>query len=317
MNDPVDPEPVVVRARSDNDLGAMIEVRVRADPHAPPPRLENLRHNLAGNPDLAYLVARVGDSPVGCGFVDVSTEAVARAHILVVPDARGRGIGSSLLVAVSDAARAGRRSALEGPIRADDQESIDYFARRGFEHVGGEEAVALDLSEAEPLTPEPPAGVRIVSRAEMPDVVDAMYAVACEAEPDIPGGGPVRSFDLWRATEIDRPTLQPELTFVALVGHNVVGYAILDSLGADSWHRLTGVRRAWRRRGIATALKRAQICAAKERGLARLVTMNEERNKPMRSLNETLGYRTEPSLSTVVLRGPLLRALAISHRDRT
>ena len=71
------PDPiVVVRARSDNDLKAMIHVRAAADPHTPRPRLDNLRHNLAGNPDLAYLVARAQDSPVGCGFVDVSHASV-------------------------------------------------------------------------------------------------------------------------------------------------------------------------------------------------------------------------------------------------
>jgi mycothiol synthase len=82
--------------------------------------------------------------------------------------------------------------------------------------------------------------------------------------------------------------------------------ATLDSLGAELWHRLTAVKRAWRRRGIATALKLAQIGAARRSGLARLVTTNEERNVPMRSINDALGYRPEPRLSTIVLRGPLL-----------
>jgi GNAT superfamily N-acetyltransferase len=212
-----------------------------------------------------------------------------------------------MLVAVSRYARVSRRVQLEGSIRAHDEESLRYFTRRGFERVGGEEAVALDLAAADARVPEPPHGVRIVSRAEMPDVVDGMYAVAQEAEPDIPGGVPVRPFDVWRATEIDRPSLAPELTFVALAGDEVVGYAILDSLGGELWHRLTAVKRARRRRGIATALKLAQIGAARRSGLARLVTTNEERNVAMRSINDALGYRSELRLSTIVVRGPLLR----------
>jgi GNAT superfamily N-acetyltransferase len=197
---------------------------------------------------------------------------------------------------------------LEGPIRGHDHESFRFFDRRGFEKVGGEEAVAFEIAEAEILVSEPPLGIRIVSRAEMPNLVEEMYAVAREAEPDIPGGGAVRPFDVWRATEIDRPSLRPELTFIALAGDEVVGYAILDDLGGELWHRLTGVKRAWRRRGIATALKLAQIYAAKAGGAARLVTTNEERNTAMRGINEALGYRPEPRLSTIVLRGPLLRA---------
>jgi len=302
----VTPEPVVARVRSDGELAAMIEVRTKADPDSPPPRLDNLRHNLAGNPKLAYYVARVGALPAGCGFVDVSRDDAASAHVLVVPDERRCGVGTALLVAISERARASGRSQLEGSIRAIDRDALRFFERRGFEQVGGEAAVALDLATASTAAVEPPPGIRIVSRAATPDVVRGMYAVAEEAEPDVPGGGPVRPFDIWRATEIERPSLRPELTFVAFAGDEVVGYAILDSLGGEHWHRLTAVKRAWRNRGVATALKRAQIRAARAGGLARLVTTNEERNSAMRRINETLGYRPEPRLSTIVLRGPLL-----------
>ena len=301
------PDPiVVVRAHSDDDLNAMIHVRAAADPQSARPRLDNLRHNLAGNPDLAYLVARVQDAPVGCGFVDVSHASAARAHVLVTPQARRRGVGTALLTRVSEHAHTAGLVELEGPIRADDQGSLQYFQRRGFTKSGGEEAVVLDLAEIGDLTAEPPAGLRIISRAEAPDTVEGMYEVAREAEPDIPGGAPVRPYEVWRANEIERPSLEPELTFIALAGDEVVGYAILDSLRGEPWHRLTAVKRAWRGRGIATALKRAQIQAAQKRGFARLVTTNEERNRPMRSINRALGYRPEPGLSTIVMRGPLL-----------
>ena len=303
------PDPiVVVRARSDDDLKAMIHVRAAADPHTPRPRLDNLRHNLAGNRDLAYLVARSQDSPVGCGFVDVSHASVARAHVVVTPEARRQGVGTALLAGVSERAQAAGQAKLEGPIRADDEASLQFFGRRGFTKAGGEEAVVLDLRAVGDVTVEPPAGVGIVSRAEMPDAAGGMYEVAREAEPDIPGGAPVRPYDSWRATELERPSLDPELTFIALAGDEVVGYAILDSLRGEPWHRLTAVKRAWRGRGIATALKRSQIQAARKKGFARLVTTNEERNHPMRSINRALGYRPEPSLSTIVMRGPLLLA---------
>ena len=305
MNESTTPWPVVVLVQSDDDLAAMIEVRTQADPDLPPPRLDNLRNNLAGNPELAYLVARVADAAVGCGFVDVAHDA-AVAHVVVVPAARRRGVGTRLLAAVSEFARARGLAQLQGEIRAIDEESLGFFVRRGFEQVGREEAVALDLAETDARVVEPPPGIRIVSRAELPGVVEGMYEVAREAEPDIPGEERVRPFDVWRSTEIDRPSLRPELTLVALAGDEVVGYAILDTAGGELWHRLTGVKRAWRGRGIATALKRAQIDAARRSGAARLVTTNEERNTAMRSINEALGYRPEPRLSAIVVQGPLL-----------
>jgi GNAT superfamily N-acetyltransferase len=70
-----------------------------------------------------------------------------------------------------------------------------------------------------------------------------------------------------------------------------------------AFHDLTGVRRAWRGRGIAAALKRAQIGWAKEHGYLRLVTSNEERNEPIRRLNVRHGYRVEPG--RVLLRAPI------------
>jgi len=52
----------------------------------------------------------------------------------------------------------------------------------------------------------------------------------------------------------------------------VVGYAALQVFGDEAHHGLTATRRDWRRRGVATALKRAEIAAAKRAGFRRLVT---------------------------------------------
>jgi mycothiol synthase len=62
---------------------------------------------------------------------------------------------------------------------------------------------------------------------------------------------------------------------------------------------LTAVKRAWRGRGIAGALKRAQIAWAAEAGYERLVSAVEERNEPIRRLNERLGYRPVPGRITL------------------
>jgi len=51
-------------------------------------------------------------------------------------------------------------------------------------------------------------------------------------------------------------------------------------------------------------MKRTQIAAAKAAGFERLVTESEERNVPMRTLNERLGYTPDPKRSSVVMRGP-------------
>ena len=84
----------------------------------------------------------------------------------------------------------------------------------------------------------------------------------------------------------------------------MVGYAILvDNGEGDGLHVITGVLPAWRRRGIALALKQAQIDAPRARGLTRLRTENALDN-PMRLVNERLGYRRD--VDWLHLLGPLL-----------
>jgi GNAT superfamily N-acetyltransferase len=226
----------------------------------------------------------------------------------VTPDARRQGVGTALLAAVSERARTAGLAELEGPIRADDEGSLQHFQRRGFTKSGGEEAVVLDLADIGDLTAEPPAGLRIVFSGRGARHRGRDVRGCPRGRTRHPRRCPRAPPEVWRAAEIERPSLEPELTFLALAGDEVVGYAILDSLRGEPWHRLTAVKRAWRGHGIATALKRAQIQAAKKKGYARLVTTNEERNRPMRSINRALGYRPEPSLSTIVMRGPLLLA---------
>jgi GNAT superfamily N-acetyltransferase len=135
-----------------------------------------------------------------------------------------------------------------------------------------------------------------------------MYEVACEAFPDIPGAEDelMEPFPDWLAHHMQGSGDLPEATFLALAANEVVGYAKFSLTAAQPTtanHDMTGVKRSWRGRGIAGALKRAQIAWAKEQGYERLATQNEVRNEPIRRLNERLGYREAPG--RVMMRGPL------------
>jgi GNAT superfamily N-acetyltransferase len=295
-------ELTIVPARSDADLEAMIDVCRLVRPESFP-AAENLRHNLEGKKDLEYLIARLGDEAVSCAFVE-PRGALAAGDVAVVPARRGQGIGSAVIAQVSEVARRLGKDAIQGEVKQSDAESRAYLERRGFEAVGAEQAVVLELDGLEPPAIDPPPGVRIVTRAEEPDRLEEMYAVALQADEDIPGSNGEWPFEDWRAHEIDRPVNPPELCFIALAGDEVVGYASLQVHRHQTFHGLTATRRDWRRRGVASALKRAEIAAAKAAGIHRLLTESEERNEPMRSLNEKLGYVPAPEWSTIVMRGP-------------
>jgi GNAT superfamily N-acetyltransferase len=293
----------ITPALTDADLEAMVRVRSLVTPDERPV-VETLRFNLESSDDLAYLVARLAGEPVACGFVEPWTP-FAYGDIAVVPARRRLGIGSAVLAEVSARARGFGKDSIQGEIREIDTGSRGFLEHRGFVQVGAEKALVLELGGLDPHAVEPPDGVRIVSRAQEPDRLEEMYAVAKQAAQDIPGSTGQQTFAEWRAHEIDKPNRRPELTFLALAGDEVVGYAGLQVAGDRAFHGLTATRRDWRGRGVATALKRAEIAAAKEYGFERLLTESEERNEPMRRLNEKLGFVPAPELSTVVMRGPL------------
>jgi mycothiol synthase len=290
-------------AETDADLKAMVAVRKDVTPEARP-TVENLRFNLDSKPGLTYVVGRIHGEAVACGFVE-PWPTFAWGDIAVVPEWRRRGIGSAVLADLSERARTLGKDKIQFEVKQIDEESRAFVERRGFERVGGEEAVVLDLNGVEVPAVDPPPGVRIVSRVEEPDRLEGMYAIGVQADEDIPGSDGVMTFEQWKASEIDKPSRRPELCFIALAGDEVVGYAALMVFGDEAHHGLTATRRDWRRRGVATALKRAEIAAAKNAGFKRLVTESEERNEPMRKLNEKLGFVPAAELSVLTMRGPL------------
>ena len=117
------------------------------------------------------------------------------------------------------------------------------------------------------------------------------------------------SFGEWLSMDMQGAGDRPEATFVALADGVVVAYARLALSRARptvAMHDMTGVSRAWRGLGIARTLNAAEIAWAKANGYERLETQNEERNEPIRRLNERFGYVVTPGSITV--RGPVRAA---------
>ena len=240
------------------------------------------------------------DYPDGWGYVAV--EATARRH----------GVGSALLQRISDLARAAGKHGLQGRVSEDRPEAIAFLERRGFVEDERSKTVRLDLAGMAPPEVAMPSGTVLTDLAARPDLVDGVHAVALETFPDIPWTDePMAVGDLaeFRARDVDRPGILPEAFMVALdeATGDVVGYASLMLMPGSTtvaWHDMTAVRRAWRGRGLATALKRATIRWAIEHGLATLDTGNDEHNASMRAVNARLGYRPLPD--EIFVRGPLL-----------
>ena len=281
---------MIRRAGTDADFELCARIKNTVQP-AEPVTAEELRGDAGArlliHDEEGYAVVKES-SLAGCAFTMVR----------VLPEARRHGVGSALLAAASDEARALEKGFLYGRVDGDDPESLAYVERRGFVVIAQEVEQIRELGD-EPA-PEPPSGIEL---AELePGHLDGVYAVAVEATPDMVMDAEIEAapYERWLAE------MEGRIVVVALEGGQVVGFATLAPLAAlpDTLeHELTGVLRSHRRRGVAEALKREQIRWAAAQGYRRLVTYTQEGNDAMRGLNLKLGYRER--LASLSVKGPL------------
>jgi GNAT superfamily N-acetyltransferase len=227
--------------------------------------------------------------------------------ITVLAGQRRRGAGTALYEAISRWARERGAGELEVSVSGNDPESLSFALRRGFTVERRQVGLVLSLAGISPPRVQPPAGIEIVTWAQRPELARGMYEVDVEAHPDIPGFEDVafEPFEDWMAHHMQRPTDSPEATFIALADEEVVGFAKLSlTAPAAAGHSMTAVKRAWRGRGIARALKATEINWALANGYTELHTSNEERNAPINRLNARLGYR--PGIGRIHLAGPII-----------
>ena len=264
----------------------------------------------SGLVDHIDLLARADGEAGGSGLalIGPNRPELVFAVVTVLPEHRRRGAGNGLYEAISNWTRERGLDEIEVPVLDNDPESLAFAERRGFVEDRREKGVVLHLAEIEPPPVEPPEGVEIVSWAERPELSRGIYEVALEASPDVPGWEDeiVEPFERWLVNDMQGSGDRPDATFLALAGGEVVGYAkfsLTEAQPKTAHHDLTGLKRAWRGRGIARALKATQIRWAKENGYEELRTRNDERNAPIRHLNREFGY--QPTIGRIYLRGPL------------
>ena len=287
---------------TDADLEAWRRVRLAVLPDERAGTVEEMR--AAATDDPLYLLAEIDGDVVGSGLSGRSSFDYAGLHARVVPGARRQGVGSALLRVLADDAVG--RGFVEAGSTVEDPGSLSFAERFGFREVDRQiEQVRTIGDEAEPAMPE---GIAVVSAAQRPELWAVAYdPFALEAIGDMATHQPV----VVSREEWEREWLMwPEAMFLALDGGEIVGCAGLEfdpDRPDRSEHAFTGIARRWRRRGLASALKRLTLRFAAEHGIREVYTWTQMGNADMRALNECLGYRYDKQAITV--RGPLpLRA---------
>lgn len=290
---------------SEEDIDTYVAVRNRVHPETPLPRevvVDDRR-----KPDQLDLLAEAGGGCLGAASAsrwsgDLSSD-FAYLTMRVLAEHRRRGIGTMFHRRASEHAWTLGKSRLYVVVRDVDEDSLGYYGTRGFEELGRVQDVMLDVRTSR-FEPSMPNGIEVVPAA--PEHDRGAYEVALEADADIPSAAPIVSgdYETWHDRTFG-PLVSRELSVVALDDGQVVGYAIAGRFTDDTYqHWMTGVARGARGRGIATALKQAQIAAARAAGVPFLRTQNDLGNAPMRRINERLGYRK--LFEWVHLGGPLL-----------
>jgi GNAT superfamily N-acetyltransferase len=302
---------ITVEPASDGEaLQAWLAVRNAVWPTWPV-TADEVRHSRARHAQRAWLLARLDGEAAGAGFASVNLASPGSEHAWgaawVLEPLRRRGVGRALAAAVGEAARGWGCPRLETLVRETDPDALAFVQRRGFVEEARQMAVALDLTRLEPGPVEPPEGVAITTLGARPDLEHAVWEVEVEGAADLPGpeAAVAPPFEQWRERVLGTPSFRPDALFVALAGNEVVGYALLEISPLRptvGFHAMTAVLRAWRGRGVASALKRAQIAWAVDAGFELLETENEQANAPMRHINAQLGYAPQPAW--IVLRGP-------------
>jgi mycothiol synthase len=287
---------------TDADLEAYVAVANAAVPDDIPWNAQKLRERRERDPRRSYLLAEVDGQPVAVGFAAPSDNA-DRGFVAprVLPAARRSGIGSALLVRLADHLEQLGFASAGAHVDGNDEGSLAFAWRFGLEEADRQVEQVRTLGE-EPRA-EPPPGVTFVSVAERPELLREAYPLGVAGWADMATAEPVTiSLDDWLADE----ATFPGGSFVALADGEIVGYSGLCRLGDDLTQAedgLTVVRSDWRRRGLATALKRAELAWAAANGIREIVTWTQRGNDGMRVANERLGYVYRAV--SVTMRGPI------------
>lgn len=229
--------------------------------------------------------------------------------VTVPPQWQGRGIGTALYDQVMAALEPFSPLAVRSQGRADLERGIRFLQARGF--VAGMRSWESRLAVAD-FDPSPFAGATartaaggitirtIPELAGDPDRDRQLYELDEELLADVPSPEPHTPvpFGQFVARRLGDPELIPEAYFIALddaTGEYAgMGQLWRNSASADLYNGLTAVRRAYRRRGIALALKLRGIAYAQAVGAPTIKTWNEMNNRGMLALNEALGFVKGP-----------------------
>ncbi|MEP7188822.1 MAG: GNAT family N-acetyltransferase, partial [Roseiflexaceae bacterium] len=201
----------------------------------------------------------------------------ARVH----PEFRGQGIGKALMDWAEDRARvaldrapADARIVLEAGTTSIHLPTIELLGERGFVAARHSLSMARDLDD-QLSEPSWPAGITVRTMRSGEEL--AVYRAENEAFRDHWGhveAPEEAGYSIWQHRTLADPAHDPSLWFLAIDDDEIAGFSLCDSFQIGDpdmgYVNTLGVRRPWRRKGLAEALLYHSFAELRRRGRTRV-----------------------------------------------
>jgi mycothiol synthase len=267
------------------------------------------------DPERGTIAAFHQDSMIAYAGLRASPSVTGRHEMQlyggVHPGHRGRGLGTRLLAWAEQAARplhearyGNRPLALSTHCPAGQNDAVALFAAAGYQQVRWFHFMSRDLTGAGPDGP-PPAGARIVEYAA--ELSEVARRIRDEAFRDH-WGSTATTTESWQHF-VGYEALRPAFSAVAYLDGLPAGVLIAHEYDAfteatgrrESYIATVGVTKAARGRGIASALIRRSLAAARSDGCtAATLHVDAESQTGALTLYERLGFTTQSISVTLV-----------------
>ena len=244
-----------------------------------------------------------------------------RLLLLTAPDRLERGLADQLFDQLSSDLIEAKAITVSCRQYASETELIEFLKSRGFEETSRVLELRLNVAAAS-FSAQPIESISITTFAEErirdPRCVEKLYELTTLLEQDDPARGPIappaynaREALMW----LEMPYVLPDAYFIAKHGDEYVGVSnvsLFEAVPGGLTQGFTGVKREYRRRGVATALQICGIIYAQTHGYQIVQSFTRPEQSAMRALNEKLGF--EPVCEEVLLEKCLREVVAVDPR---
>jgi GNAT superfamily N-acetyltransferase len=305
---------LVIRPFSSDDYSAIVGIFNAISPDSPT-AVEEIRYfDEHREPRYRFgrIVAESGGEVVGVAQFDqppwMYHPRKFYVDVSVLPARHGQGTGRALYERLLSDLRPFDPLTIRAVAREDRERAVRFLRDRDFaeEMRGWESRLDVKTFDLSPYTDVEERvraqGIAIRTLRELeaePDYRRRIYELDMELEADVPQPEAFTrpSFEEYSAHFFENPNLLPEGVFVAVDAGEFVGTTSLWAMQASSDLNigLTAVKRHYRRRGIALALKLRAIDSARAHGVTEMDTTNDSHNIAMLHINQALGFKREPA----------------------